>query len=108
MAETTLAKSIFDKLMNRKDRDDSFEREALNNCGGLIEMDQHGCQGGSIEGGCSITSMRLSSQKYLKVFEREVKFEYLNGMGRAVRFLSFSEYLQIDNLLSYGVCSLYL
>ncbi|KAG6599270.1 Disease resistance protein RUN1, partial [Cucurbita argyrosperma subsp. sororia] len=45
MAETTLAKSIFDKLMNRKDRDDSFERKALNNCGGLVEMNQHGCQG---------------------------------------------------------------
>ena len=63
MAETTLTKSIFDKLM-----DDSFGRKALNDCSGFIEMDKRRSCGGRIAGGCSITRIRLSSQEYLTVF----------------------------------------
>ena len=90
MAETTLAKSIFDKLV-----DHYVGRKALNDWGGFIEMDKLGFRGGFRS--CN-TSNRLSSQKYLRVFDGGYEFDIVNDAVDSDGHLNFTRFLRIDDV----------
>ncbi|XP_038877735.1 disease resistance protein RPS6-like, partial [Benincasa hispida] len=110
MAETTLAKSICDKVEStyfwRDERSESFGRKALNHSGGFLRVNEHGfsssfssrLKAGGCERGSNVTSDGLSSQKYLRIFDDRDRFGDLNGVAHGTDDMFPSRFIRVVDI----------
>ena len=82
MAETTLGKAICDKFKNNHDFGRYEGRKALNHSSGNLHLNIRGLAS-RLKTFTVEDSKRgmLSSQSYLKIFEGQYRYEYLNGFA---------------------------